>query len=271
MSYRSNRTEDREDEENEKDNGSESSESGSDKEQEDEDKDSGGKRRVFLFGRLENEVALPVIKRLLRLNDKDPKTPIDLIINSAGGNGYNADAIIATIHSLSAPVNTICFGHALSGACEILASGTGMRKAYEFATLMFHQTLWEADGDITNLEIQAKQGLKFRDAQIDLLARCSGQDKKIIRQDIERDHYMTSKEALAYGLIDEIVHHRHVRMPERRRAAAASAAAAAAEQAAQAAQAAPAKVRAAARAVKKTTASRTKSQSRRGKRGTKAG
>lgn len=270
MSYRSNRIEERdyEDNDNDKDTCSESSESSSEKEQEDEDK--GGKRRVFLFGRLENEVALPVIKRLLRLNDKDPKTPIDLIINSAGGNGYNADAIIATIHSLSAPVNTICFGHALSGACEILASGTGMRKAYEFATLMFHQTLWEADGDITNLEIQAKQGLKFRDAQIDLLARCSGQDKKVIRQDIERDHYMTSKEALAYGLIDEIVHHRHVRMPERRRAAAASAAAAAAAAAA-AEQAALPKVRAAARAVKKTTASRTKSQqSRRGKRGYKA-
>lgn len=267
MSYRSTRIEEREDEENDKDTCSESSGSGSDSEKE-EDEDKGGKRRVFLFGRLENEVALPVIKRLLRLNDKDPNTPIDLIINSAGGNGYNADAIIATMHSLSAPVNTICFGHALSGACEILASGTGMRKAYEFATLMFHQTLWEADGDITNLEIQAKQGLKFRDAQIDLLARCSGQDKKVIRQDIERDHYMTSKEALAYGLIDEIVSHRHVRMPERKRAAAASAAAAAAAAAEQAAAAAP-KVRSAARAVKKTTASRTQSQSR--KRGYKAG
>lgn len=216
MSYRSNKPEERE-EDAEKD-----PSAGDSKEQEDEEKDLSGKRRVFLFGRLENEIALPVIKRLLRLNDKDPVTPIDLIINSAGGNGYNADAIIATIHSLDAPVNTICYGHALSGACEVLASGTGMRKAYEFATLMFHQTLWEADGDITNLEIQAKQGLKFRDAQIELLSRCSGQDKKTIRQDIERDHYLTAKEALAYGLIDEIVAHKAVRMAERRKAAAAS-------------------------------------------------
>jgi len=164
-------------------------------------------RRVFLFGRLENEVTLPVIKRILKLSDRNPNKPIDLIINSAGGNGYNADAIIATIHSIKAPVNTICYGHALSGACEILASGTGTRSAYEFATLMFHQTLWEADGDITNLEIQAKQGQKFREAQIELLSRCTGQDKKVLRKDIERDHYMSSEEALEYGIIDEIIHH----------------------------------------------------------------
>src|SRR4030095_4884440 len=130
-----------------------------------------------------------------------------LYINSSGGNGYNADAIIAVMHSIEAPVNTICLGHALSGACEILASGTGERSSYEFATLMFHQTLWEADGDITNLEIQAKQGLKFREAQIELLQRCTGQDKKRLRQDIERDHYMSAPEALSYGIIDEIITH----------------------------------------------------------------
>jgi ATP-dependent Clp protease protease subunit len=172
-------------------------------------KKSSGKasRRVFLFGRLENEVVLPVIERMLKLNERDGQKPIDLYVNSAGGNGYNADAIIATMHSLSAPVNTICLGHALSGACEILASGTGVRKAYEFATLMFHQTLWEADGDITNLEIQAAQGQKFREAQIELLHRCTKQDKKRLRSDIERDHYLSAPEALKYGIIDKIIVH----------------------------------------------------------------
>ncbi|MBX9687026.1 MAG: ATP-dependent Clp protease proteolytic subunit [Candidatus Obscuribacterales bacterium] len=164
-------------------------------------------RRVMLFGRLENEVAMPVIKRLLRLNDRDPHTPIDLLINSSGGNGYNADAIIAVMNQIQAPVNTVCLGHALSGACEILASGTGQRSAYEFSTLMFHQTLWEADGDITNLEIQAAQGKKFREAQIELLYRCTGQDKKRLRTDIERDFYLSAEEGLAYGLIDEIIFH----------------------------------------------------------------
>ncbi len=164
-------------------------------------------RRVLLFGRLENEVVTPVIQRILKLNDRDPHKPIDLLINSAGGNGYNADAIIGVMGMISAPVNTICLGHALSGACEILAAGTGKRSAYEFSTLMFHQTLWEADGDITNLEIQAKQGQKFREAQIELLHRCSGQDKKQIRHDIERDHYLSTQEALKYGLIDEIIVH----------------------------------------------------------------
>ncbi len=164
-------------------------------------------RRVFLFGRLENEIATPVIARLLKLNDRDSKKPIDLYINSAGGNGYNADAIIAVMHSISAPVNTICLGHALSGACEILASATGKRQAYEFSTLMFHQTLWEADGDITNLEIQAQQGQRFREAQIELLHRCTGKDKDTIRTDIERDHYMSASEALRYGLVDEVIPH----------------------------------------------------------------
>ncbi len=72
---------------------------------------------------------------------------------------------------------------------------------------MFHQTLWEADGDITDLEIQAKQGQRFREAQIELLHRCSGQDKKQLRHDIERDFYLSTQEALKYGLIDEIIMH----------------------------------------------------------------
>jgi len=164
-------------------------------------------RNIFVFGRLENEIALPTIKKLLRFNERDPKKPINMYINSAGGNGYNADGIIAVMHSIEAPVNTICLGHALSGACEILASGTGERSAYEFSTLMFHQTLWEAEGDITNLEIQASQGRRFREAQIELLHRCSGQDKARIAKDIERDHYLSSKEALEYGLIDKILPH----------------------------------------------------------------
>ena len=164
-------------------------------------------RNIFVFGRLENEIALPTIKKLLRFNERDPKKPINMYINSAGGNGYNADGIIAVMHSIEAPVNTICLGHALSGACEILASGTGERSAYEFSTLMFHQTLWEAEGDITNLEIQATQGRRFREAQIELLHRCSGQDKARIAKDIERDHYLSTKEALEYGLIDKILPH----------------------------------------------------------------
>jgi len=164
-------------------------------------------RNIYLFGRLENEIALPVVKRLLKLNDRDPNKPITLFINSAGGNGYNADAIIATMQSIKAKVDAICLGHALSGACEILASATGERSAYEFSTLMFHQTLWEADGDITNLEIQAAQGQRFREAQIELLHRCTGQEKRMIRQDIERDHYMSAQQALEYGIIDKIIKH----------------------------------------------------------------
>src|SRR5271156_53936 len=78
-------------------------------------------RNIFLFGRLENEVTLPAVKRLLKL-DKASTEPINLYINSSGGNGYNADAVIAAIQSIRSTVNTICLGHALSGACEILAS-----------------------------------------------------------------------------------------------------------------------------------------------------
>lgn len=170
-----------------------------------------GTRDIFLFGRLENEITLPVIKKLIKLNKADGQKPINLYINSAGGNGYNADAIIAVMHSLQATVNTICLGHALSGACEILASGTGTRSAYEFSTLMFHQTLWEADGDITNLEIQAAQGKRFRDAQIELLHRCTGQEKAVVKKDIERDHYMSAKEALEYGIIDHVLTHERLK------------------------------------------------------------
>ncbi len=170
---------------------------------------SSGQRNIYLFGRLENEIALPVVKRLLKFDQASELEPVNLYINSAGGNGYNADAIIAVMHSMHAPVNTICLGHALSGACEILAAGTGKRSAYEFSTLMFHQTLWEADGDITNLEIQAAQGARFREAQVELLHRCTGQDKAILRKDIERDHYLSPREALEYGIIDKIIYHKN--------------------------------------------------------------
>lgn len=180
-------------------------------------------RNIFVFGRLENEVTLPTIKKLLRFNERDPKKPINMYINSSGGNGYNADGIIAVMHSISAPVNTICLGHALSGACEILASGTGERVAYEFSTLMFHQTLWEAEGDITNLEIQATQGRRFREAQIELLHRCSGQSKSVIAKDIERDHYLSTAEALEYGLIDKIiVHNGHANGSQRKKSSTAN-------------------------------------------------
>ncbi|MEZ4538093.1 MAG: ATP-dependent Clp protease proteolytic subunit [Cyanobacteriota/Melainabacteria group bacterium] len=96
-------------------------------EQEKEEEKDTGSRSVYIFGRLENEIAVPVIRRLLRLAERNAVEPIDLYINSSGGNGYNADAIIAIMHSIEPPVNTICLGHALSGACEILASGTGER------------------------------------------------------------------------------------------------------------------------------------------------
>jgi len=171
-----------------------------------------GQRNIYLFGRLENEIAMPIVKRLLKFDQASVES-INLYINSAGGNGYNADAIIAVMHSMEAPVNTICLGHALSGACEILAAGTGTRSAYEFATLMFHQTLWEADGDITNLEIQAAQGQRFREAQVELLHRCTGQDKARLRKDIERDHYLSATEALDYGIIDEIIYHKNSTVP----------------------------------------------------------
>ncbi|MGD9680237.1 MAG: ATP-dependent Clp protease proteolytic subunit [Candidatus Obscuribacterales bacterium] len=165
-------------------------------------------RNVYIFGRLENEIAVPVIRRLLRLAERDEKEPINLYINSAGGNGYNADAIIAIMHSIKPPVNTICLGHALSGACEVLASGTGERSAFEYSTLMFHQTIWEAEGDITNLEIQALQGQRFRQAQIELLHKCTGQDREVLRKDIERDFYLSPDEAQKYGLIDKVIRHK---------------------------------------------------------------
>lgn len=175
------------------------------KEQDENDKKDIGARNVYIFGRLENEIVIPVIRRLLRLAERDSQKPINLYINSSGGNGYNADAVIAIMHSIEPKVNTICLGHALSGACEILAAGTGERTAYEFSTLMFHQTIWEAEGDITNLEIQAAQGKRFREAQIELLHRCTGNSKDKLREDIERDHYLSAEEAKRYGLIDSIM------------------------------------------------------------------
>lgn len=165
-------------------------------------------RNVYVFGRLENEVTVPVIRRLLRLAELDAHAPITLYINSSGGNGYNADAIIAIMNSIKPKVNTVCLGHALSGACEILAAGTGERSAYEFSTIMFHQTIWEAEGDITNLEIQAAQGQRFRNAQIELLHKCTGASKEKLRKDIERDYYMSAEDALEYGMIDKLIRHK---------------------------------------------------------------
>ncbi len=163
-------------------------------------------RIIFLGTQVTDQLANAIIAQLLFLESQDPEKDIYLYINSPGGVVTAGLAIYDTMQHIRPDVSTICVGQAASMGAFLLAAGAaGKRRALPNARVMIHQPLGGARGQATDIEIQAKEILRMKEMLNQALAKHTGQPVERIKQDTERDNYMTAAEAAAYGLVDEVI------------------------------------------------------------------
>ena len=163
-------------------------------------------RIIFLGGPIDDSVANVVVAQLLFLESEDPDKDINLYINSPGGSVTAGMAIYDTMQYVKCDVSTICIGMAASMGAFLLSGGTkGKRYALPHARIMIHQPLGGAQGQSTDIQIQAKEILRLREGGNEILSRHTGQDAEKVNVDTERDNFMSAEEAKSYGLIDEVV------------------------------------------------------------------
>jgi len=164
-------------------------------------------RIIFLGTPINDEIANVVIAQLLFLESEEPEKDIMLYINSPGGHVSAGLAIYDTMQHVRCDVATICMGQASSMGAFLLASGSkGKRYCLPHARVMIHQPLAGFQGQATDIDIHAKEILKTRDLLNELLSTHTGQVIGKIKEDTERDYFMSADQAKNYGLIDEILH-----------------------------------------------------------------
>lgn len=163
-------------------------------------------RIIFLGEEIDDEMANSVVAQLLLLDSENPEKDIMLYINSPGGVITAGMAIYDTMKLIKADVSTICLGEAASMGAFLLSGGTkGKRLALPSARIMIHQPLGGAKGQATDIELEAKEILRMKNMLNGLLAEHSGQAIEKIKEDTERDHYLSAQEAVEYGLIDKVI------------------------------------------------------------------
>jgi ATP-dependent Clp protease protease subunit len=163
-------------------------------------------RIIFLGSEINDDVANVIIAQFLVLEGEDPDKEITMYINSPGGVITAGLAIYDTMQYVRCPVSTVCLGQAASMAAVLLAAGTrGRRRALPNSRMMIHQPHGGARGQATDIEIQAREILHLRQRINEILSRHTGQTVEQIRNDTERDRFLSSAEAKAYGLIDEVI------------------------------------------------------------------
>ena len=166
-------------------------------------------RIVFLGTPVDDWVANLVIAQLLHLESDDPDKDIFLYINSPGGSVYSGLAIYDTMQFIKPDVQTICVGIAMSMGALILAGGTqGKRMALPNSKILIHQVSGGFQGQGTDIEIQARETIALKRRLEEIIASHTGKEIEEISKDMERDYYMTSEEAKAYGIIDNVISHR---------------------------------------------------------------
>jgi len=163
-------------------------------------------RIVFLGSPIDDAVANTVIAQLLFLDSESAEKDIKLYVNSPGGSVTAGLAIYDTMQYVKSDVSTICIGTAASMGAVLLAAGKkGKRFALPNAEIMIHQVMGGAEGQASDIKIRAKQILKLHERLNGILAKHTGQEKKKIEKDSDRDFFMGSEDALQYGLIDKII------------------------------------------------------------------
>ena len=167
-------------------------------------------RIVFLGDQITDDTANLVTAQLLFLESEEPGKPISLYINSPGGSVTAALSVYDTMQYVSAPVATTCLGMAASGGSLLLAGGeAGLRSALPNSLILIHQPWTQGmQGQAGDLEIHAREILRQRDLLVEIYARHSGRNPEQVARDMDRDNYMTSEQALQWGLIDQIVSRR---------------------------------------------------------------
>ncbi|OGR36908.1 MAG: ATP-dependent Clp endopeptidase, proteolytic subunit ClpP, partial [Desulfovibrionales bacterium GWA2_65_9] len=165
------------------------------------------KDRIILLGSaIDDHVASLICAQLLFLESEDPEKEIFMYINSPGGSVTAGMAIYDTMQYIAPPVATLCMGQAASmGALLLCAGAKDMRYALPNSRILIHQPLGGAQGQATDIGIQAREILRMRESLNGILAAHTGQSMERIEKDTERDYFMTAQEALAYGIIDKIM------------------------------------------------------------------
>ena len=163
-------------------------------------------RIIFLGTPIDDNISSLIIAQLLFLESEDAEKDIYMYINSPGGVITSGFAILDTMNYIKPDISTICMGQAASMAAILLSMGKkGKRRALENSRVMIHQPLGGASGQASDIEIHTKEILYLRDKLNKILSDNTGQSIKQIEKDTNRDHFMSSKTALEYGLIDEII------------------------------------------------------------------
>ena len=163
-------------------------------------------RIIFLGTPIDDMVANLVVAQMLLLDSENPEKDIMLYINSPGGSVTAGFAIYDTMQHIRSDFSTICLGQAASMGAFLLSSGTkGKRLALPHSRVLIHQPLGGAQGQATDIEIQAAEILRIKKALNEILAANTGQSIKKIEKDTDRDYIMTPEEALEYGMIDKVV------------------------------------------------------------------
>ena len=163
-------------------------------------------RIVILGGGVSDDVSNLIVAQFLFLESEDPEKDIFLYINSPGGSVTAGLAIYDTMQYIKPDVSTLCIGQAASMAAWLLASGAkGKRFALPHARIMIHQPLGGVEGQAADIDIQAREILRLREQMNDILAKHTGQSLKTIEKDTDRDLFMTGKQAVEYGLLDEVI------------------------------------------------------------------
>lgn len=169
-------------------------------------------RILFLGSAVTDDVANLVTAQLLFLEAEDPEKDVHFYINSPGGSVTAGLAIYDTMQYIRPDVSTLCLGQAASMAAWLLAAGAkGKRYALPHARIMVHQPLGGAQGQATDIDIQAKEILRLREQMNHILTKHTGQNMKRVERDTDRDLFLTSKQAQEYGIIDEVVASRVVK------------------------------------------------------------
>jgi ATP-dependent Clp protease protease subunit len=163
-------------------------------------------RIVFLGTPINDQVANLIVAQLLFLSNEDREAPISMYINSPGGAVYSGLAIYDTMQMIPNPISTLAVGVTASFGTLLLTAGTkGQRYALPNATIHMHQVMGGAQGQATEIEIQAREILRQKARLNEIMAKHTGQTLEVIERDTERDYYMSAKQAVEYGLVDQVM------------------------------------------------------------------